>query len=36
MAFIEVRFVKPGEVIEHEAKPNGHHPGTFSVSFDAE
>ena|SRR5215469_5451990 len=35
-AFIEVRFVKPGEVIEHEAKRNGQHSGIFSMSFGAE
>ena len=33
-AFIEVRFIAPVEPVE--AKLNGHQPGTFSVSFDAE
>jgi hypothetical protein len=32
---IDVRFHWPGEVIEHEPKPNGHHPRTVRVSFDA-
>jgi len=32
---MEVRFIAPtAEPVE--AKPNGHRPGTFSVSFDAE
>jgi hypothetical protein len=32
--FLEVVFVKPGEVIEHQPKPSGNGNGTFSVSFD--
>jgi hypothetical protein len=31
---LDVRFHWPSEVIEHEPKPNGHHPGTFSVPFE--
>lgn len=33
--FIEVRFLRPASGVI-EAKRNGHHPGTFSVPFDAE
>jgi hypothetical protein len=33
LRYLEVVFVKPGEVIEHQPKPSGN--GTFSVSFDA-
>ena len=32
LRYLEVVFVKPGEVIEHQPKPSGN--GTFSVSFD--
>ena len=36
LRYLEVVFVKPGEVIEHQPKPNGNGNGngTFSVSFD--
>jgi hypothetical protein len=36
LRYLEVVFVKPGEVIEHQPKPSGNGNGTFSVSFDAE
>jgi hypothetical protein len=32
--WLDVRFHWPEEVIEHKPKPNGHHPGTFSVPFE--
>jgi hypothetical protein len=34
--WLDVRFHWhwPGEVIEYEPKPNGHHPGTVRVSFE--
>jgi hypothetical protein len=31
--YLEIVFVKPGEVIEHQPKPNGNGTGTFAVTF---